>query len=126
MRHSDPAGAGKWREEPVWIGTSSSSPVGADFVAPDARRVPELMEDLMSYAARNDVQILAQAAIAHAQFETIHPFTDGNGSVAVHSSLSPGDEKVTNKSGIERKSGECIRFPACPATSEKPPRNLDF
>lgn len=79
MRHADPAGAGKWREEQVWIGTSSASPVGADFVAPDARRVPELMEDLMNYAARNDVQILAQSAIAHAQFETIHPFTDGNG-----------------------------------------------
>lgn len=79
MRHADPKGAGHWREEPVWIGTSSSSPVGADFVAPDARRVPELMDDLMAYAGRNDVQILSQAAIAHAQFETIHPFTDGNG-----------------------------------------------
>lgn len=79
MRHADPKGPGQWREEPVWIGTSGSSPVGADFVAPDFRRVPELMEDLMNYAGRNDVQILAQSAIAHAQFETIHPFTDGNG-----------------------------------------------
>lgn len=79
MRHADPKGAGHWRGEAVWIGTSSASPVGADFVAPDAKRVPELMDDLMSYAGRQDVQILAQAAIAHAQFETIHPFTDGNG-----------------------------------------------
>lgn len=79
MRHSDPKGAGHWRDEPVWIGTSSASPVGAEFVAPDAKRVPELIDDLMDYARRNDIQILAQSAIAHAQFETIHPFTDGNG-----------------------------------------------
>ncbi|SLK13716.1 Fic family protein [Arthrobacter sp. P2b] len=79
MKHADPKGAGIWRSEPVWIGRSSSSPVGADFVAPDARRVPALMDDLMAYAGRNDVQVLSQAAIAHAQFETIHPFTDGNG-----------------------------------------------
>ncbi|WP_205630585.1 Fic family protein [Pseudarthrobacter sulfonivorans] len=79
MRHADPRGAGRFREEPVWIGTSSLSPAGADFVAPDSRRVPELMDDLMDYVGRNDVQILAQSAIAHAQFETIHPFTDGNG-----------------------------------------------
>lgn len=79
MRHADPKGAGQWRDEPVWIGTSSASPVGAEFVAPDAKRVPELMDDLMAYAGRNDIQILAQSAIAHAQFETIHPFTDGNG-----------------------------------------------
>lgn len=79
MKHSDPKGAGSWRDEPVWIGTSSASPVGAEYVAPDCSRVPELMDDLMVYARRNDIQILAQAAIAHAQFETIHPFTDGNG-----------------------------------------------
>jgi Fic family protein len=64
MKHADPAGAGAWRDEPVWIGTSSVSPIHADFVAPDAKRVPELMEDLMGYARRNDVQILAQSAIA--------------------------------------------------------------
>jgi Fic family protein len=79
MRHADPQAAGKWRTEPVWIGTSSASPIGADFVAPNASQVPDLVDDLMRYAARNDVQILTQAAIAHAQFETIHPFTDGNG-----------------------------------------------
>ncbi|WP_423185133.1 Fic family protein [Arthrobacter sp. NyZ413] len=79
MRHADPGGAGQWRREPVWIGTSSASPIGADFVAPDAGRVPALMDDLMGYASRNNIQILTQAAIAHAQFETIHPFTDGNG-----------------------------------------------
>ncbi len=79
MRHADPAGAGKWRHEPVWIGTSSASPIGADYVAPESSRIPGLMDDLVAYTNRNDIQILTQAAIAHAQFETIHPFTDGNG-----------------------------------------------
>jgi Fic family protein len=71
--------AGAWREEPVWIGTSGLSPLGADYVAPDSRRVAALMEDVMRFARRDDLPRLAMTAIAHAQFETIHPFTDGNG-----------------------------------------------
>ena len=42
-------------------------------------RVPAAIDDLMTFAARDDVPLLAQIAVAHAQFETIHPFTDGNG-----------------------------------------------
>lgn len=78
MQHADPKGAGSWRDEPVWIGTSSASPVGAEYVAPDCSRVPELMDDLMVYARRNDIQILAQAAIAHAQFESVPGRREGN------------------------------------------------
>lgn len=70
---------GQWREEPVWIGTRDLSPVGAEFVAPDSARVPALIDDLVRYISRNGIPVLIQAAIAHAQFETIHPFTDGNG-----------------------------------------------
>ncbi len=70
---------GRWRSEPVWIGTSGLSPLGATFVAPDSDLVPELMDDVMEFARRSDIPRLAQAAIAHAQFETIHPFSDGNG-----------------------------------------------
>ncbi|MEV8212379.1 Fic family protein [Leifsonia sp. NPDC077715] len=70
---------GKWREEAVWIGTRSDSPVGAEFVAPGYERVPELIEDLVAFADRPDLPPLIATAIAHAQFETIHPFTDGNG-----------------------------------------------
>lgn len=39
------------------------------------------MADLVAFSNRNDIPVLAQAAIAHAQFESIHPFTDGNGRI---------------------------------------------
>ena len=70
---------GLWRTEQVWIGTSGSSPVGADYVAPAHERVPDLIEDLVTFSRRDDIPPLIQVALAHAQFETIHPFTDGNG-----------------------------------------------
>jgi Fic family protein len=70
---------GGWRDEQVWIGGSSLSPHLADFVPPYQDRVPAAMEDLVAFVGRTDIPALAQAAIAHAQFETIHPFPDGNG-----------------------------------------------
>jgi len=70
---------GAWRQEAVWIGTRSESPVGADFVAPHHSRVPALVDDLVRFCARDDMAPVVSMAIAHAQFETIHPFTDGNG-----------------------------------------------
>lgn len=73
--------AGAFRDEAVWIGTRSDSPIGADFVAPHHSLVPGLLDDLMSFAERGDVPSLVSVAITHAQFETIHPFTDGNGRV---------------------------------------------
>ena len=69
---------GQWRTEQVWIG-GGNSPLSAQFVPPDHTRVPAAIDDLMAFAARDDVPLLAQIAVAHAQFETIHPFTDGNG-----------------------------------------------
>jgi Fic family protein len=74
----DPAIAGKLRTEPVWIG-AQNTPVTADFVGPEYSRIPELLDDLCDYANRTDVPVLAHIALAHAQFETIHPFEDGNG-----------------------------------------------
>ncbi|MFC0581224.1 Fic family protein [Micrococcoides hystricis] len=70
---------GSWRQEPVWIGRSASSPVGADYVAPAHERIPDLIDDLTAFAARTDLPVLVSVALAHAQFETIHPFSDGNG-----------------------------------------------
>ena len=71
--------AGKWRDGPVWIGTRSDTPVGADFVAPNHTRVPGLIDDVVAFASRLEVPALVSVAVSHAQFETIHPFTDGNG-----------------------------------------------
>ena len=64
-----------------WIGTSAWTPIGAAFVPPDPHRVPELMNDLVDYLNGSAHAPLIQAAVVHAQFETIHPFTDGNGRV---------------------------------------------
>ena len=74
-----PAIAGHWRTEQVWIGGDSYGPHGAEFTAPHHDRVPAAMDDVVAFANRYDVPVLVQAAITHAQFETVHPFPDGNG-----------------------------------------------
>src|ERR1700722_3678942 len=67
------------RAEQGWIG--ASSPLDAHLVTPPPRELERLLEDLVVYVNRVDVDPVAQAAICHAQFETIHPFGDGNGRV---------------------------------------------
>jgi Fic family protein len=71
--------AGKLREEQNWIGGSDYNPCSAVFVPPPHELVPDLMADLCSFCNDESLPAVAQAAIAHAQFETIHPFADGNG-----------------------------------------------
>lgn len=68
---------GRYRQEQVWIG--GRLPQDAAFVPPHHERVPAAMADLLSFAKRTDLPVLVHTAIAHAQFETIHPFPDGNG-----------------------------------------------
>ena len=68
-----------WRVEPVWIGGAGSTPVSAEFVPPHHTRIEPAIRDLVDFMARDDLPVLIQAAVAHAQFETIHPFADGNG-----------------------------------------------
>lgn len=70
---------GRWRNTQVWIGGSAYGPHGALFVPPRHEHVDPAMGDLVSFMRRNDLPVLVQATIAHAQFETIHPFPDGNG-----------------------------------------------
>ena len=80
LREDQPEHTGQWRDQPVWIGGGySNSPHTAAFVPPHERRVAALMLDLVSFARRVDLPALPQIAIAHAQFETVHPFPDGNG-----------------------------------------------
>lgn len=54
-------------------------PHGALFVPQSPARVAQALDDLVAFAGRGDINPIAKAAIAHAQFETIHPFIDGNG-----------------------------------------------
>ncbi|WIM73549.1 Fic family protein [Corynebacterium suedekumii] len=76
---SSPDIAGVVRDEPVWIGGSDASPGRALFVPPAAPAVPDLLRDLEAFLSRTDLPVLVHAALAHAQVETIHRFTDGNG-----------------------------------------------
>lgn len=77
----DESRAGRLRDRQNWLGGSSVSPRRAEFIPPPADRVPALIDDLCRFVMRTDLPPVAQAAIAHAQFETIHPFFDGNGRV---------------------------------------------
>lgn len=71
--------AGAFRTGQNWIGGNDYNPCGADFVPPPVEKMPRLLDEL--YAAVNDDTLppIVQAALVHAQFETIHPFDDGNG-----------------------------------------------
>lgn len=79
MRHDLRHEAGAFRTEQVWIGGHDSTPVGAHFIPPHHERIAPAMDDLARFANRPDLPRMAQLALTHAQFETIHPFTDGNG-----------------------------------------------
>jgi Fic family protein len=80
LRDDQPDFTGRWRDQQVWIGGGyGNSPHNAAFVPPHHDRVAALMDDLVVFARRTDLPALAQTAIAHAQFETVHPFPDGNG-----------------------------------------------
>lgn len=78
-READQVGA--VRDRVVWVGRSAVGPRDADFVPPLPQDVSAALSDLVAFLARQDLPTLLQTAIAHAQFETIHPFTDGNGRV---------------------------------------------
>jgi len=73
------AQAGRIRTEQNWIGGSDFNPCSAAFIPPPAEYVRELLDDLCRFCNEDALPAVAQAAIAHAQFETIHPFADGNG-----------------------------------------------
>ncbi|MFG1816675.1 Fic family protein [Kribbella sp. NPDC049174] len=78
MTHSpNPDFGGEVRYLQNWIG--GRSPAEAYYVPPPAQLIPELLTDLMTFVRESRLPVLAKTAIAHAQFETIHPFADGNG-----------------------------------------------
>ena len=71
--------AGQIRSVQNWIGGSSFNPCSAAFVPPPPEQVEGLLADLCAFVNDDELPAVAQAAIAHSQFETIHPFVDGNG-----------------------------------------------
>ena len=70
---------GHIRDAQNWIGGSDQNPCSAEFVPPPPEAVAGLLDDLIAFCNDDSLPALAQSAIAHAQFETIHPFVDGNG-----------------------------------------------
>ena len=81
MRHGHLADhmVGEFRSALGWVG--GRSPADAAYVPPPPSEIPRLIEDLIAFAdARaRDIDAVSRAALVHAQFETIHPYGDGNG-----------------------------------------------
>lgn len=77
--HRDP---GEFRRTQNWIGTQGTSLSQASFVPPPHHEVQNALGDLEIFLHDNaPMPLLVKAGLAHAQFETIHPFLDGNGRV---------------------------------------------
>ena len=70
---------GELRDSPIWIGPPGTDISHASYVAPPPELVPDLLDDLISYINTDTDDPPLRAAVVHAQFETIHPFEDGNG-----------------------------------------------
>jgi Fic family protein len=82
------------RQEQNWVGGPGWSPLRASFVPPPEGEVPRLVADLARFVTDTSGNPVVRAAIAHAQFETIHPFADGNGRTGralIHSVLRRAD-----------------------------------
>ncbi len=70
---------GTIRTEQNWVGGSGFNPLSAAYVPPAPEHVEALLDDLAQFCNRDDVDPVVKAAMAHYQFESIHPFPDGNG-----------------------------------------------
>ena len=79
--HVRPESVGALREEQNWIGGDALGPRGASFVPPHPGELPRLVDDLIAFTRRDDLSPITLGLLAHAQFEVLHPFTDGNGRV---------------------------------------------
>jgi Fic family protein len=79
QRSATPGIGGAVRTTQNWIGGSSYNPCSAAFVPSPPETLDALLDDLLAYVNGDDHPALVQAAVAHVQFETIHPFADGNG-----------------------------------------------
>ena len=73
---------GEVRRTPVWIGSTNDSPETATFVPPIPSVLPDALTDWEDFVnTPSSVPVLVRCALMHYQFETIHPFLDGNGRI---------------------------------------------
>lgn len=82
------------RTEQNWVGGPGYSPLRADFIPPPETEVGRLVGNLAEFVTATEGNPVVRAAIAHAQFETIHPFVDGNGRTGralIHTVLKRAD-----------------------------------
>ena len=72
---------GEFRKDQNWIGPQGCSMENATYIPPDPMRMMDDLEAWEKYVNGEDIDVLVQCAVMHAQFELIHPFKDGNGRI---------------------------------------------
>lgn len=72
---------GEFRKDQNWIGRYGCTMEQASFVPPNPLQLQDHLLAWQSYMATNDIDLLLQTAVVHAQFELLHPFKDGNGRI---------------------------------------------
>lgn len=72
---------GEFRQSQNWIGTANGNLSNATFIPPPVFEMKQALDNLEKFLHEKSMPVLMQCALAHAQFETIHPFLDGNGRV---------------------------------------------
>jgi len=79
----DEKSPGEFRRSQNWIGGQGSTLKNARYIPPNVQEMEQAMSDLEKYLhnENDDIDVLIQAALIHYQFETIHPFLDGNGRI---------------------------------------------
>jgi Fic family protein len=72
---------GEFRRSQNWIGPENATLAEATFVPPPVHEMKQALDNFERFLHEQELPVLVHAALAHAQFETIHPFLDGNGRV---------------------------------------------
>lgn len=72
---------GEFRRDQNWIGPDKCKIEEATYVPPEPNRLVDHLEAWQRYISGEDIDVLIQAAVMHAQFELLHPFKDGNGRI---------------------------------------------